>query len=107
MSLAPSVAAPQLVGAAITWTATAVDCGAAPVYQFSVGPHAGAFRVVRDFSPVNTFAWTPMQEGTYDIKVAVKDGYLATETTSALVSDAVAPRATGSQPSRAAWHREQ
>jgi hypothetical protein len=67
------------------------------VYQFSVTPHGGAFRVVRDFSPKNAFAWTPMQEGTYNIKVAVKDGYQATETTTAVVGDAVASRVTGSQ----------
>src|SRR5262249_6135796 len=45
----------------------------------------------------NAFVWTPMQEGTYDIKVTAKDGYQATETTSALVADAVASRMTGSQ----------
>src|SRR2546421_12169430 len=59
VSLAPSEAAPQLVGEGITWTATATDCGNAPVYQFSVAPHAGAFRVVRDFSPASAFAWVP------------------------------------------------
>src|SRR5437762_10664465 len=69
VSLAPNEAAPQLVGEGITWTATATDCGATPVYQFGVTPHAGAFRVVRDFSPANAFAWTPMLEGTYDIEV--------------------------------------
>src|SRR6266702_2690508 len=97
VSLAPSEAAPQLVGERITWTATATDCGAAPVYRFSVAPHAGAFRVVRDFSPNNAFAWTPMQEGAYDIEVTVKDGYQATETTSAVMADAVASRVTGSE----------
>jgi arylsulfate sulfotransferase len=98
VSLAPSEAAPQLVGEGITWTATATDCGATPVYQFSVAPHAGAFRVVRDFSPTNAFAWTPMQEGAYDIEVTVKDGHQATETTTAVVADAVASRVTGSEP---------
>src|SRR5438132_6058143 len=98
VSLAPSEAAPQLVGERITWTATGSDCGAAPVYQFSVAPHAGAFRVVRDFSPNNAFAWTPMQEGAYDIKVTVKDGYQATDTTTAVAADAVASRVSGSQP---------
>src|SRR5438270_1440141 len=97
VSLAPSEAAPQLVGERITWTATATDCGAAPVYQFSVAPHDGAFRVVRDFSPTNAFAWTPMQEGAYDIEVTVKDGYQATGTTSAVMADAVASRVSGSQ----------
>jgi len=51
VSLAPGEAAPQLVGERVTWTATAADCGAAPVYQFSVAPPGGAFQVVRDFSP--------------------------------------------------------
>src|SRR5437667_3245812 len=97
VSLAPNEAAPQLAGEGITWTATATDCGATPVYQFSVAPHAGAFRVARDFSPANTFAWTPMQEGAYDIEVTVKDGYQATETTSAVAGDAVASRVAGSE----------
>src|SRR5262245_25325019 len=97
LSLVPDEAAPQLVGEPVTWTATATDCGNAPVYQFSVTPHDGTFRVVRDFSPSNTFTWTPMQEGTYDIMATVKDGYPAIETTSAVVSDAVASRVTGSQ----------
>jgi arylsulfate sulfotransferase len=95
VSLAPSEAAPQLVGEAITWTATATDCGTAPVYQFSAAPHAGVFQVVRDFSLTNSFAWTPMQEGAYDIEVTVKDGYQAIETTSAVAADAVASRVTG------------
>src|SRR5207249_3926581 len=97
VSLAASEAAPQLVGERITWTATATDCGTAPVYQFSVAPHGDAFRVVRDFSPTNAFAWTPMQEGAYDIEVTVKDGYQATETTSAVAVDAVASRVTDAQ----------
>src|SRR5262245_27327381 len=96
VTLAPSVDSP-LVGERVTWTATAVDVGAAPVYQFSAAPHGGAFLVLRDFSPTNSFAWTPMQEGTYDIKVAVKDGYQASATTSTVVTDEVGSRVTGSQ----------
>src|SRR5947208_14155050 len=38
-----------------------------------------------------------MQEGAYDIEITVKDGYQATETTSAVVADAVASRVTGSE----------
>src|SRR5207237_2644966 len=72
-------------------------CGAAPFYQFSAAPHGGAFHVVRDFSPTSSFTWTPMQESTDDIEVIVKDGYQATETTSAVAVDAVASRVTGSQ----------
>src|SRR5262245_11557222 len=58
VTLAPSDDAP-LVGQRVTWTATAVDVGATPVYQFSAAPLGGAFRVVRDFSPGNTLTWTP------------------------------------------------
>src|SRR5262245_17031322 len=61
-----------LVGESVTWTATATDIGAAPVYQFSAASHGGAFQVVRDFGPTNSFAWTPIREGSYDIKVTVK-----------------------------------
>src|SRR5262249_27445081 len=97
VSLAANEAAPQLVGERVIWTATASDCGASPVYQFSAAPHGGAFHVVRDFSPANAFAWTPMQEGAYDIEGIVKDGYPATETTSAVAVDEVPSRVTGSQ----------
>jgi hypothetical protein len=98
VTLAPSESAPQLVGEAITWTATATGVGANPVYRFSVAPHGGTFQMVRDFSPANAFTWTPMQEGTYDIEVAVKDGYQATGTTTAVAADGVASRVTGSLP---------
>jgi hypothetical protein len=96
VTLAPSDNSP-LVGERVSWTATAADVGASAVYQFSTAPHGGAFHVVRDFSPTNSFTWTPMQEGTYDIEVSVKDGYEAIETTSAVVIEEVASRVTGSQ----------
>ncbi|SIO58313.1 Arylsulfotransferase (ASST) [Singulisphaera sp. GP187] len=96
VALAPSDDSP-LIGESVTWTATAVDVGVNPVYQFSAAPHGGTFHVVRDFSPSNRFAWTPMQEGAYDIRVNVKDGYQASETASAVVTDEVASRVTGSQ----------
>src|SRR5438105_395883 len=66
-----------LVGSPVAWTATASGHGGTPVYQFSVGPTGGASHVVRDFSPSNTFTWDPMQEGSYDIRVTVKDGFSA------------------------------
>ncbi len=86
-----------LVGEHVTWTATATDVGATPVYQFLVAPHGGESQIVRDFSPTNSFVWTPMQEGDYDIQVIVKDGYAATDTASAVVLDEVGSRVTGSQ----------
>jgi arylsulfate sulfotransferase len=86
-----------VVGELVTWTASAADVGASPIFQFSAAPHGGAFRVVRDFSPASAFTWTPMREGTYDIEVTVKDGYQSSDTTSAVAIDAVASRLSGSQ----------
>lgn len=96
VTLAPSDDSP-LAGEPVTWTGTAVDVGASPVYQFSAAPHGGAFHVIRDFSPTNTFVWTPMQEGAYDIRVIVKDGYQGDATASAVVVDTVGSRVTGTQ----------
>jgi uncharacterized protein (TIGR03118 family) len=97
LSLAPGQTAPQLVGERVTWTATASDGPENPVYQFSVGAEGGPLRVVRDFSPTNTFVWTPMQEGTYRIKVTVKDAFDAAATGSDLETDRVDSRVTGSE----------
>jgi hypothetical protein len=96
ISLTPSEPAPQLVGEPITWTATVADAPPGLVYQFGVGSPGGPFHVARDFSPDNTFTWAPMQEGTYRIKVAVKDGFDAKDTCSAVVTDKVNSRVTGS-----------
>jgi hypothetical protein len=97
VTLTPSEAAPQLVGEPITWTATAGDLGANPVYQFRVGPEHGPLRVVRDFSLGNSFTWAPMEEGTYDIQVIAKQGFNATGTESADALDVVNSRVTGAE----------
>lgn len=107
VSLQPSAPSPQLVGERVTWTATAANCGAAPVYQFGVaapspgrdhqGPIQGGrdrFAMVRDFSLDNSFKWAPMQEGRYAIRVKVTDGFGAALATSTVVSDEVASRVT-------------
>jgi hypothetical protein len=95
ISLVPGEPAPQLVGEPITWTATVSDEPTAGlVYQFSDGPIDGPFHMVRDFSPSNTFAWAPMEEGDYKIKVTVKQGFAATDAESAVVHDVVNTRTT-------------
>jgi hypothetical protein len=96
VTLTPSNDSP-LVGERVTWTASALDCGTTPVYQFSAATDGGAFHILRDFSPANSFTWTPMQEGASDVEVKVKDGYAATEITSAVVEDMVRSRVNGSQ----------
>ena len=52
---------------------------------------------MRDFSPTNSFVWTPMTEGDHDVRVIVKDGYAATDVTSAVATDDVGSLVTGSQ----------
>ncbi len=98
VSLVPDKSAPQFVGEPITWTATAINCGTNPVFQFSAGLTGGPLQMMRDFSATNTFTWAPMQEGTYDVRVTVKDGFTATDTTSAVVTDVVNSRVTGTDP---------
>jgi hypothetical protein len=93
--LLPSEPAPQLVGEQIDWAAIASTCGDQLVYQFSVGPRDGVPHIVRDFSPDNTFPWTPMQEGVYDIRVTVKSGFDSQDSSYAGVFDTVNPLVTG------------
>jgi hypothetical protein len=97
ISLTPSEPAPQLVGEPITWTATVPNAPPALVYQFSVGSPGDPFKMVRDFSPNDQFTWAPMQEGTYRIRVAVKDGFGASHIQPTVVTDQVDSRVTGDQ----------
>lgn len=53
--------------------------------------------MVRDFSLTNSFTWTPMEEGAYDIQVIAKPGFDATGTESADTLDLVNSRVTGSE----------
>jgi hypothetical protein len=96
LSLSPSEPAPQLVGDPVRWTATPSDCAGDLVYQFSVKAAGEPFHVVRDFSALDHFLWAPMEEGRYRIRVTAKDGYDGTDTVSAVVSDRVDSRVTGS-----------
>jgi hypothetical protein len=119
VSLQPSAPSPQLVGERIVWTAMAANCGPTPVYQFSVAgrsqitereesEHERArheesdherelhqFTMVRDYSLDGSFAWAPMQEGAYDVRVRVKNGFDGVQVTSTVVSDRVSSRVTG------------
>jgi hypothetical protein len=53
--------------------------------------------MVRDFSPDDQFTWAPMQEGTYRIEVAVKDGFGASDIQPTVVTDQVDSRVTGDE----------
>lgn len=70
-SLQPSVPSGQPVGTTITWTTIA--SGAGPFeYRFSVQMGGRASLIVQDFSPSNSFAWTPIIEGSYTIQTTVQ-----------------------------------
>ena len=97
VSLTPSGPPVPLVGSPVTWTATASGHGTTPVYQFSVAPPGGASQMVQDFSPSNSFTWNPMQEGTYDIQVIVKDSFSASTGESATASYTAKSRVVGNQ----------
>jgi hypothetical protein len=73
--LTDSAPAAPLVGSPVIWTATASGDGSTLVYQFSVAEASGPYHMVQDFSLSNSFTWNPMQEGTYEIQVTVKDSY--------------------------------
>ncbi len=77
VTLTGSFPTEPLVGNPVTWTASTDEPIEDPVYQFSVGSTDGELRVVRDFSPVDSFTWNPIQEGSYEILVTVKDGFSA------------------------------
>jgi hypothetical protein len=79
----------------VTWTATAGGHGATPVYQFSVGPFGGVAHVVRDFSTSSSFTWDPMREGTYDVRVTIKDDFSAPGGESADASYTATSRVSG------------
>ena len=98
LSVALSGSAPPvpLVGSPVVWTATASGDGPTPVYQFRVGPVGGPSQMVRDFSTSNSFTWNPMQEGSYDIQVIVKDSFSAATGESATASYTADSRVVGS-----------
>ncbi len=91
----------------MTWTATASDHGASPVYQFSVRPTGGDYRVVRDFSTSNSLRWTTTREGAYEVSVTVKDDFGARTGESATASFSLGTRVApgGARTSRAAKAR--
>ena len=95
VSLSGSEPPVPLVGSPVIWTATANGDGPSPVYQFWVEPAGGASQMVQDFSPGNSFTWNPMQQGSYEIQVTVKDSLSASTGESATASYTAESRVTG------------
>jgi uncharacterized protein (DUF2141 family) len=79
-SLGTSLPSAQPVGATIRWAATASDPEGDPLFfrYLMRGPATGGmWRVVRDWSTDPTWIWptTPVDAGTSEIKVQVRDGF--------------------------------
>ncbi len=95
VSLTETVPAVPDVGSPVLWTATSSGHGRTPVYQFSVGLQGGPLQLVSDFSRSDTFTWNPMQQGTYDIQVVVKNGFGAKQSESAIATYTAQTRVVG------------
>jgi hypothetical protein len=96
-SLTPSLPSGRKVGTTVTWTATATG-GTSLEYQFSVAVAGHASIVVRDFEPANSFAWTPISEGTYRITVVVQDASAPGTTGTLSKPYSITSRIVGGQP---------
>jgi large repetitive protein len=72
-TISPSVASPQLVGTAVTFTGAALAC-TGPTYQFSVTPPGGTAQVAQAYSASPTFSWSTggLAAGTYTVAVDVQ-----------------------------------
>ncbi len=75
VTLSSSPASPQPVGTTITWTATVSDTASGGhELQFRVATNGRPAAIVRDYSPVASFQWTPSKtEGTYTIRVVARN----------------------------------
>ncbi len=75
VTLTPSVTSPQKLGTSVTWTATVQNpvAGHTYGYRFS-STFNGISQIVQDYSPANTFTWTPYTvEGAYKFSVTARD----------------------------------
>ena len=77
-SLTPEKSSPQNVGTLIRWTADASGPETIDtiVYKFYLKEPStgGNWQVMRDWSAINVWDWTPSQQGDYEVNVWVRDG---------------------------------
>ena len=108
VSLKPTLASPQPIGATISWTGTATDTNPGPLaFQFNVAPPNGILATVKNFNvgtlsgstwTSRTFSWALTgTDGTYHVQVVAKD-FTSGESASTTVSFSVSSPLTGSNP---------
>jgi hypothetical protein len=71
VTIVPNLAAPQTPGTAITFTATATGGSGPYEYRFWVNTGNG-YAVVQEYNAANTWVFTPVKPGIYDILVDVR-----------------------------------
>jgi hypothetical protein len=68
VTLTPSIVSPQLAGTPITFTAVASGGSGPYEYRFWVNI-GGTYVIAQDYTTTNTWTWTPLATGNYDIMV--------------------------------------
>jgi len=79
VNIAPDKTSPQPLGAGATWTAASSGCSNTPLaYQFWVNPPGGTWGIVQPYGAGNTYAWSGVYAGTYQVGVWVEQAGSAT-----------------------------
>jgi hypothetical protein len=105
VSMAPSIASPQPLGTAVTWTVTATDTNPGPLtFQFNTGYGHQALSLARDYNKGTSasgawtsqpFVWSTVSgEGSYQIQAIAKD-FTSGETATQAAGFQLTPLATG------------
>ncbi len=103
VSAQASLPSPQPVGSAVALTLSATDTNANPGivnYKIEVAPPPlHQYQMLHDFSVGTTFTWSRnLLEGTYLIRVTARDSNYPGQTAQTVISYAITPRVTSSQP---------
>ena len=98
VTLTPSLPAPAPVGTLVTWSAFPSDPTATVWYRFRAARAGEGLHVIRDYSPLNTLAWTASRyEGVYQIEVTARNNQTG-ETAVNAVSYQIVSVLTGDNP---------
>jgi len=72
VTVTPDLASPGSIGTPVTFTA--VGQGGSGNYEYRFWLNSGSgYSIVQNYSPTNTFVWTPTATGAYDILVDVRN----------------------------------
>lgn len=98
LTLRANSASGQPVGSTIIWTAAIID-ESTPEYRFSVGLVGQPQTITRDFATGESFSWTPLAEGTYQVQVVAREsGVVGATESSTATNFTITSRVTANQP---------